>query len=567
MTPRYFFPPPPLLPQGRKYVLLAGVLLLFAAMTAGPARVEQFREAALREADIRQGYKKRLFAHRGAIVDSAGRPLAVSVDVYDVRADMAVLAGDKKKRARLQKLVPEIAEILGVSPETLARKFEGGGRAVLLKKSLPPARARRLAEFRARHKLDGLRSDYDSKRYYPQKEYAASVVGYTDYEDVGRSGIELVHHEVLREENGGVRGVRARTGVRIAGGDLRPPRDGKDITLSIDSRLQFYAYEALREAAARHGARGGAAVVMEVQTGEILAMASYPGFNPNNIGAGAHEKNHALTDSVEPGSLTKPFIVALAIEQKKTRPGEMFPADKPLSMGGKTVRDSHIREPVDLTGVLQKSSNVGAAVLAGRLGKKAVWELYKRLEFGGKKVLGMPGEATGRLNSYKTWGASGLATHSYGYGFSTTLLQMLAGYSVFAADGERVAPRLGGSAVPPFRARVFSASAARRVRAMMETAAMPGGTAAAAAVDGYRVAGKTGTALKAENGGYAEDKYRAFFVGMAPASSPRYIAAVMIDEPSKNGYGGGAAAAPVFREVMRRALRLNAVPPDRVADV
>ncbi|MBE8159048.1 MAG: penicillin-binding protein 2, partial [Betaproteobacteria bacterium] len=241
-------------------------------------------------------------------------------------------------------------------------------------------------------------------------------------------------------------------------------------------------------------------------------------------------------------------------------------ADKPQRIGGVIVRDEHIHAPVDLTGILQKSSNIGAAMLAWRLGKKAVWDFYRRLELGGGKVLRMPGEASGKLRPHKTWSDSGLATHAYGYGFSTTLLQMVAGYSVFAADGERVAPRLKKTDAAPYRSRVLDAQTARRVRAMLETVVEPGGTATAAAIGGYRIAGKTGTAKKLENGVYQTGKYRAFFVGMAPASSPRYIAAVMIDEPSKNGYGGGATAAPVFREIMRRTLRLNAVPPDRTAD-
>ncbi|MGI9298680.1 MAG: peptidoglycan D,D-transpeptidase FtsI family protein [Gammaproteobacteria bacterium] len=562
MTPRNFFPSPPHLAPWRKNLFFAALAAMFLILTAGaPLRIQHFSAAAEKEAALRHGYRRQLFAHRGEIVDAAGAPLALSADVYEIRADMQMLAPDAQKRARLHTLIPQLAAVLGVSPDALRDKLSGGGRAVLLAKKLPPAAAFRLREFREKHGLRGLRLDYKSERYYPQREYAASVVGYTDYLDVGRAGVEFVHHSRLRQEDGEKRGVRGRAGGRIDGTLSRPPRDGGAITLSIDSRLQFYAYDALQKAAARHDARAGAAAVMDARSGEIVALASYPGFNPNNIRAGVNEKNHALSDAVEPGSLAKPFIVALALKNGVVDADEMFPADAPRRVGGVLLDDKHIREPVSLAGVLQKSSNIGAAMLAMRIGARPIWELYRRLGFG-RKTLRMPGEASGKLRDYRNWRTSELVTHSYGYGFSTTLLQMLAGYSVFATDGLRVSPRLEKSALPPFRERVLDAAIARRVRQMLEGATGADGTAAAAAIDGYRVAGKTGTALKfAPGGGYGSD-YRAFFVGIAPASRPRYIAAVMIDEPKKNGVGGGAAAAPVFREIMRRALRLNAVAPD-----
>ena len=561
MTPRNFLPTPPRLIPWRKNLLFVVVAAMFAALATGaPPRILHFAAAAEKEAALRHGYRRQLFAHRGDIVDAAGAPLALSADVYEVRADMPVLAPDDEKRARLRELTPQLAAILNISPEAAREKLSGDGRAVLLNKKLPPAAAFRLREFREKHGLRGLRLDYKSERYYPQREYAASVVGYTDYRDVGRAGVEFVHHNRLRQEDGEQRGVRARTGARIDSTLSRPPRDGRAITLSIDSRLQFYAYDALRQAAARHDARAAAAAVMDARTGEIVALASYPGFNPNNIRAGINEKNHALSDAVEPGSLAKPFIVALALDGGLARAGEMFPADKPRRVGGVLLDDKHIREPVSLEQILQKSSNIGAAMLALRVGRRPIWELYRRLGFG-EKVLRMPGEASGTLRHHRLWRGSELVTHSYGYGFSATLLQMLAGYSVFATDGLRVSPRLEKSA-PLFRERVLDAAVARRVRGIMEGAIHTDGTAAAAAIDGYRVAGKTGTALKpAAGGGYGDD-YRAFFIGIAPASRPRYVAAVMIDEPRRNGISGGAAAAPVFREIMRRALRLNAVAPD-----
>ena len=566
MTPRYFKPSPPRLSAGRKSLLFVFLILMFAALVAGaPLRIWHFSAAAAEEAKLRHGYRRQLFAHRGDIVDAFGVLLAQSTDVYEVRADMQLLAGNAQRRAQLQKLLPEMSAILAVSPEVLRKKLSGNGRAVLLHKKLPPASAYRLRELREKHGLYGLRLDYKSERYYPQREYAASVVGYTDYRDIGQIGVEFAQHARLQPEHGERRGIRERTGARIYSTLSRPPRDGGKITLSIDSRLQFYAYETLQNAVMRHDARAGAVAVMEVESGDILALASYPGFNPNNIRAGASEKNRTFSDAMEPGSLAKPFIIALALREGVVRPGEMFPADKPQRIGGVWLDDKHIDEPVSLPQVLQKSSNIGAAILAERIERKPIWEMYRRLGFG-KKVLQMPGESAGVLRDYAVWRDSELITHSYGYGFSATLLQMLASYSVFAADGMRVSPRLEKSRLPPFRERVLDAAVARRVRTMMEGVVDEDGTAFAAKVYGYRVAGKTGTAVKiSENGGYGDD-YRAFFIGIAPASRPRHIVAVMIDEPRRNGTGGGAVAAPVFREVMRRALRLYAVSPDAPID-
>ena len=562
MTPRNFCPPPPRLIPWRKNLFFATLAAMFAVLTAGaPLRIQHFAEDAEKEAALRQEYRQQLFAHRGDIVGADGAPLALSADVYEIRADMQMLAPDEQKRNRLSELIPELAAILSLPEESLQNKLSGNGRAVLLAKRLPPAAAFRLREFRSKHNLRGLRLDYKSERYYPQREYAASVVGYTDYRDIGRAGVEFVHHSRLQQEDGEKRGVRARAGNRIVGTLSRPARDGDDITLSIDSRLQFYAYDALQKAALRHDARAGAVAVMDAHSGEIVALASYPGFNPNNIREGESEKNRALTDAAEPGSLAKPFIVALAIKNGATRPNELFPADLPQRIGGVLLDDKHIHDPVSLEEVLQKSSNIGAAMLAMRIGRRPVWDFYRRLGFG-RKALRMPGESSGVLRDHRAWRTSELVTHSYGYGFSATLLQMLAGYSAFATGGLRVSPRLEKSDLPPFRERVMDKAIADEVLRMMEGVIGEEGTASAAAIDGYRVAGKTGTALKPAPGGGYGDKRRAFFVGIAPASRPRYVAAVMIDEPQQNGIGGGAAAAPVFREVMRRALRLNAIAPD-----
>ena len=558
MTPRNFSLSPLPLSAWRRHVFCACAMLLFVILVTGALwRPGMFAESARREAALRHHYTNDLFAHRGDIVDAAGVPLAVSADVYDIRADMVALTGKQHRRERLAELTPQLAQVMGISVRQLQEKFASGGRSILLKKSLPPARAQILQ----RMNLFGLRIEYNSKRYYPQKEYAASVVGYTNYRDEGLAGIELARHAQLRPVDGRGGGTRARAGWRLNNTVFQPPRNGNNITLSLDSRLQFYAVEELQKAMARHRAIGGAAAVMDARTGDILAMASLPGFNPNNIRSGFDEKNKALADAVEPGSLAKPFVVALALQTGVANRRELFPTGKSAVVGGVRLDEERIKESLNMAGILKKSSNIGAALLAHRIGKERLWSAYRLLGFGTGKVLGMPGEVGGVLRPATQWRQSGLTTHAYGYGFAVTLMQLLSGYSVFANDGMQVMPRLE-KRIPPARRRVFAPTPARQVRAMLEGVVTAGGTATRAAIAGYRVAGKTGTAIKQANGAYQPGTYRAFFIGMAPASQPRYIAVVMIDEPRSNGYGGGAVAAPVFREIMRRVLLLNAVAPD-----
>ena len=558
MTPVHFQLPPMRLERWRKYTVFA---LLAAGMLAppilGPIRLNMFIPHADNEMLSRYQYQDTLPAHRGGIVDAIGRPLALNADVYNVRADTLVLMREEGRR--VAEKLPDLVDILEIDEQILRKKLSSGGRFVLLRRALPPSRAQDLRDL----KLRGLRVEYDSKRYYPQKNTAATLLGYTNYEDVGRTGIEFVRHRHLAGKGGQDRGLRARDGTRLIRTDWSPPQDGRTITLSIDSRLQFYAYQALKQALHHHHAAAGAAVIMDAHSGKILAAASLPSFNPNNI-RGGNEKNRAITDAVEPGSLAKPFIVAAALYKNETHAEEIFPTAKPHRIGGKVVKDEHIREDLSLPGIIQKSSNVGAAMLAWRVGAEHVWRLYQQLGFGGGKVLHLPGETGGHLRHYEDWRPQDFTTHAYGYGFAVSLLQLLRGYSVFATDGLLVEPQIENGGIPKQRHRVLPAAVARQVRHFMEGVTRPGGTATRAAIAGYRVAGKTGTAIKHGPNGYEAGKYRAFFVGIAPVSKPRYVVAVMIDEPSQNGYTGGAAAAPVFEKIMRRALFLNGIVPDDV---
>ncbi|MFN2643907.1 MAG: peptidoglycan D,D-transpeptidase FtsI family protein, partial [Burkholderiales bacterium] len=334
--------------------------------------------------------------------------------------------------------------------------------------------------------------------------------------------------------------------------------------LSIDAKIQSFAYSALTAAVERHRARAGALLALDVRTGEVLALANVPSFNPNNRArlTGAQLRNRVITDLFEPGSTLKPFTIALALETGKVSPTSMIAtAPGRFTIGHHTIRDVHPAAALTVTQVLQKSSNVGAAKLALALPREALWDFYRRLGFGTIPEVPFPGAAAGRLRPYESWKPIEQATMAYGHGISLSLFQLARAYTIFATDGELLPLTLVRTEKPASGEKLISVATARSLRAMLEAAVEPGGTGPRARIVGWRVAGKTGTAHKQENGGYAADKYLSSFVGFAPASSPRLIIAVMIDEPSGEYYGG-TVAAPVFAEVMQAALRLLEVPHD-----
>jgi cell division protein FtsI (penicillin-binding protein 3) len=346
---------------------------------------------------------------------------------------------------------------------------------------------------------------------------------------------------------------------------IRVAQDGKDVVLSIDSKIQSLAYSALKNAVEQHHAKAGSLIAIDVRTGEVLALANVPSFNPNNRTrlTGAQLRNRVITDLFEPGSTLKPFTVALALESGKVTPQTVVDtAPGRITMAHYTIRDVHPAAALTITQIIQKSSNVGAAKLALALPRESMYGLFQRVGFGAAPSLGFPGAAAGRLRPYKTWKPVEQATMAYGHGISLSLIQLARAYSIFATDGELVPLTLVKSASPASGEKLISAETARAVRAMLETAVQPGGTGPRARIMGWRVAGKTGTAHKQENGGYAADKYLASFVGLAPASAPRLVIAVAIDEPAGRDYYGGSVAAPVFAQVMQGALRLLGVAHD-----
>jgi cell division protein FtsI (penicillin-binding protein 3) len=394
------------------------------------------------------------------------------------------------------------------------------------------------------------------------------VVGFTSAEDNGQEGVELAFNASLAGKAGSRRVIKDRLGRVVENvGDATAPVDGKDMQLSIDSKVQFFAYQKLRDAVLEHKAKAGSVVVLDVQTGEILALANYPSYDPgkrSNLSP-AQMRNRALTDTFEPGSTMKPFTAALALEKGLVKPEtQIQTAPGKITIAGSTITDSHPLGMLSVNEIIQKSSNVGTVKMAMQMQPREMWEMYTQAGFGQKPQLQFPGVVTGKLRAYKTWRPIEQATMSYGYGLSASLFQLARSYSVFARDGELIpvtlVKALDASATPGVQ--VFSAKSAKAVRHMLNLATSTGGTGPRAQTMGYSVGGKTGTARKQEGKGYSDKKYRSWFVGIAPIDNPRIVVAVMVDEPSNGKFYGGEVAAPVFSETVAQTLRMLGVQPD-----
>jgi cell division protein FtsI (penicillin-binding protein 3) len=414
--------------------------------------------------------------------------------------------------------------------------------------------------------VPGLYLRREFRRYYPAGEVAAHVVGFTNVDDVGQEGVERAYQTWLVGREGERQIVRDRRGNIIR--DLAPIKTaqmGGNLALSLDLKIQYLAHRELAAAIKLNKAKGGSVVVLDAKTGEILALANQPNFNPNNRRNYKPEpmRNRAVIDTFEPGSTVKPFVAAAVLERGLFHPDSVLDTPQTWRVGTKLVRDEHPHPRMSVSEIIQKSSNVGAVKMAMSLTPQQHWDVLHRCGFGEKPGSGFPGESSGRLRDPATWRPVEQATMAYGYGLSVSLLQLTRAYMAFANDGE-VMPLSFLKREPQevVGERVFSPSVAREVRAMMETVTQEGGTGTRTRVPGYRVAGKTGTAHKLVNGRYAADRYRASFIGMAPASNPRLIIGVMIDEPSAGAYYGGSVAGPVFAQVMAASLRQLALPPD-----
>ena len=510
-----------------------------------------------RQGDARILRDVKLSANRGMVYDRNGEPLAVSTPVDTVWADPRKLTQRPQDFARL-------AKALDRDPQWLARRVTSNldREFVYLVRHMRPQDAAKVKALG----IPGVDTLREYRRYYPAGEVTGHLLGFTNVDDVGQEGVELAFDQWLGGEAGVKRVMRDREGRTIEDIErIKAPRPGQDLRTSIDLRVQYLAYRALKQAVQDNDARGGSLVVLDIETGEVLAMVNQPAFNPNDrdqFDAGRY-RNRATNDVFEPGSSIKPFVVAAGMKTGRyhsdtlveTGPGS-------LRVGIKTVRDKHNLGTIDVRTVLAKSSNVGVVKIALSLKPQEMWTTLRDLGFGAVTGSGFPGESAGILTSHEHWRSIGQATMSYGYGLSVTPLQLAQAYAVLGSGGIRRPVNLRRVDVAPEGERVLEAAAVRELVRMMESVVSDSGTARRASVMGYRVSGKTGTAWKASNGGYDPTRYMAVFGGVVPASNPRLAAVVVIDEPSAGRFYGGEVAAPVFAEVMSGALRLLAIPPD-----
>ncbi len=513
-----------------------------------------------KQGEIRYARTLELPASRGRILDRNGMILASSIPAPSLWAIPKDFDADKNQRRQLAKL-------LRMTPAELEDKLDDNQNFAWLRRQVDDQVAKDVLALG----LKGIHQVREYKRRYPEGEAATHVVGFTNVEDKGQDGIELGYQDQLAGRDGSRRVIKDRLGRVVEDiGESVAPVDGRDIDLSIDSKVQFFAYQRIRDAVAEHKAQAGSVVVLDAQSGEVLALANFPSYNPadrRNL-TGAQLRNRAITDTFEPGSTMKPFIAGWAMETGRVTPNTMLQtAPGRMTLTGSTITDAHPHGDLTVAQAIQKSSNVGAVRMAMQFTPKEMWELYAQVGFGQKPQIGFPGAVTGRLRPYKTWRPIEQATMSYGYGLSASLLQIAHAYTAFAHDGEVIPisllkrPLQGAESQIP-GVRVFSPKTAQSVRDMLQLAAGPGGTGPKAQAMGYTVGGKSGTAYKQEGKGYATKKYRAWFVGLAPISHPRIIVAVMVDEPNNGKHFGGDVAAPVFSEVVQQTLRTLGVAPD-----
>ncbi|MDI1309810.1 MAG: penicillin-binding protein 2 [Methylotenera sp.] len=549
------------LPAWRRRLLLIAVLLGFLALLGRGVYLQSIHKKFLQDkGDARYSRNLILTSQRGKITDRHGELLAISTPVESVWAsppDVVINAAQTK----------QIAALLNLKVDDVKKKLANDEREfVYLKRRISPELAAKVMKLG----IPGVELQREYKRYYPAGDVTAHMVGFTGPGDKGTGdrgleGYELAMNGPLSGVDGSRRVIKDRSGHIIE--DLQAvkvPQDGRDISLALDLRIQYIAYRELVKAVEAHKAAAGAAIVLDAKTGEVLAMANVPTYNPNNpVNIKGKTRNRAIVDIFEPGSTLKPVTAAAALESGQyTSETKIQTSPGSLSIGPATIHDSHPQGILTVAQVIQKSSNVGASKIALTLDKQYMWNVYNELGLGHVEGVGFPGEATGRLRAYKSWRPIEMATMSFGHGISLTLLQLARLYTVFANEGELRPVSLLKITETPIGQQVFSAATANSVKDMLELVVQPGGTAVKAQVLGYRVGGKTGTAHKPGVRGYEESKYVASFVGLAPASNPRFIIAVMIDEPNNGAYYGGTVAAPVFSTIMADTLRLFSVPQD-----
>jgi len=548
-------------PVWRSKFIVALVALGFVGLAGRAAYVQVIgNDFFQRQGEVRFARTLELPANRGRILDRNGLILASSVPAASIWAiPEDVEMAKPEVRAKLK----DLARLMDMPLSTLQGKLADEDKTfVWIKRQLDWDVGQQVTALG----LKGIYLRKEYKRQYPEGEAAAHVVGFTNVEDHGQEGMELAFDKDLAGKPGSRRVIKDRLGRVVEGvGAEVPPVDGKDMQLSIDSKVQFFAYQKLRDTVQAHKAKAGSVVVLDARTGEVLALANYPSYVPDkrqNL-TGEQLRNRALTDVFEPGSTIKPITVGLALESGRFKPETSVDTTPGrLTITGSTISDTHNYGLLTVEGVIQKSSNVGTTKIAMQLPAQEMWETFSAVGFGQKPQIAFPGVASGRLRPYKSWRPIEQATMSYGYGLSASLFQMARSYTVFSNGGKVIPATMLKTHEAPVGVPVFSERTANQVRKMLQMAAGPGGTGQKAQTVGYSVGGKSGTARKQVGKSYASGKYRAWFTGLAPIDQPRIIVAVMVDEPSNGVIYGGAVAAPVFSEVVQQTLRMMGVAPD-----
>lgn len=548
-------------PVWRSKFIVALVALGFVGLAGRAAYVQVIgNDFFQRQGEVRFARTLELPANRGRILDRNGLILASSVPAASIWAiPEDVEMAKPEVRAKLK----DLARLMDMPLSTLQGKLADEDKTfVWIKRQLDWDVGQQITALG----LKGIYLRKEYKRQYPEGEAAAHVVGFTNVEDHGQEGMELAFDKDLAGKPGSRRVIKDRLGRVVEGvGAEVPPVDGKDMQLSIDSKVQFFAYQKLRDTVQAHKAKAGSVVVLDARTGEVLALANYPSYVPDkrqNL-TGEQLRNRALTDVFEPGSTIKPITVGLALESGRFKPETSVDTTPGrLTITGSTISDTHNYGLLTVEGVIQKSSNVGTTKIAMQLPAQEMWETFSAVGFGQKPQIAFPGGASGRLRPYKSWRPIEQATMSYGYGLSASLFQMARSYTVFSNGGKVIPATMLKTHEAPVGVPVFSERTANQVRKMLQMAAGPGGTGQKAQTVGYSVGGKSGTARKQVGKSYASGKYRAWFTGLAPIDHPRIIVAVMVDEPSNGVIYGGAVAAPVFSEVVQQTLRMMGVAPD-----
>lgn len=544
------------LPAWRRRTLLVLLLLSFGLLLGRGFYLQTLhKDYLIKKGEAFSRRKVVLMPHRGKIYDRHFKPLAISLPVESLWVNPTDVQISQVQLKQMAKLLDMPAKELQQKVQQKKKEF------VYIKRRVAPDVAKQVMAM----KVPGVFSQKEYKRFYPAAEVAAHIVGFTGVDDTGVEGMELYRNNVLSGTPGKRDFVRDRKGHVVE--DLvavKLPHDGQDLVLSIDRTVQYVVHRELSRAVEKHKAKAGAAVVLDAKTGEVLALVNIPTYNPNNpVNVASKLRNSAIVNIFEPGSTMKPVTAAAAMEFGPYQPDtKIQTAPGYLRIGSATIHDAHPNQVLSVSQVIQKSSNVGSAKMALDLNREQLWNTYVQLGFGTPTKIGFPGEASGKVRDYKTWRPIEQATMSYGHGISVTLLQLARAYTVFANEGELLPVTLTKLPEPPVGRQVFSAKVANAVKDMLELVVQPGGTALKAQVTGYRVAGKTGTAHKLGASGYEHDKYVGSFVGMVPASNPRLIMAVMIDEPNNGEYYGGSVAAPVFSAVMNDVLRMLVIPQD-----